>query len=418
MRVLLQTFGCRANAYDSEAVRAMVERAGHEIVDDATSADVAVFNSCAVTAAAEVDLRKAVRRAARRNPALRTTIMGCASALPDRPGDLSLAALPTVSTLVAGADLAAVAESIGLVPEPAARTSIQTGTRAVLRIQDGCDEHCTFCATTIARGPNRSRNGGEIVDEARRLAERHAEIVITGVHIGTYGADIGTSLGHLMERLVVSVPAARFRLTSVEATEVDDRLIELWAGAPRGLAPSLHAPLQSGSGAVLKRMGRNWYTARTYAAAVERIVSRIPRFGLGADVITGFPGERDADHRATVALVSELPFSYLHVFPYSVRPGTAAERLPDRVSSSVASSRSAELREIGRAKAEAYAIGRDGSDADVVVLGGDPVAREGMTEDYLTVRVSGGPPRGARLAARLSWGGQGLQATAVADDVS
>jgi threonylcarbamoyladenosine tRNA methylthiotransferase MtaB len=312
---------------------------------------------------------------------------------------------------VAGADLAAVAESIGLAPEPAMRTAAQAGTRAVLRVQDGCDEHCTFCATTLARGANRSRSVAEIIDEAGRLAERHSEIVITGVHIGTYGTDVGSSLGELMERLVTTVPTARFRLTSVEATEVCDRLIDLWAGAPRRLAPSLHAPLQSGSDAVLKRMGRHWYTSRSYARAVERIASRVPCFGLGADVIAGFPGESDHDHRATVALVRELPFSYLHVFPYSVRPGTAAERLSNHVPASIASSRSAELRELGGEKAASYAAGRDGTVADVVILGGSEVAREGMTEDYLTVAAPGHLPRGTRLDMRLTLAGGRLHAT-------
>src|SRR5438105_3801825 len=186
MRVYLRTFGCRANHYDTETARAMIERAGHAIVADAAEADIAVFNSCAVTAEAEADLRHAVRRAARSRAGLRSVIMGCASALPDRRDALSLRGLPSVEQLVAGGDLTALAAALSLPGDASfVRAAAQTSVRALLRVQDGCDEHCTFCATTLARGNNRSRSADEIVTEAYALAEHHEEIVITGIHIGT-----------------------------------------------------------------------------------------------------------------------------------------------------------------------------------------------------------------------------------------
>src|SRR3954464_2937382 len=290
MKVFLQTFGCRANHYDSETARAMIESSGHVIVGSAAEADVALFNSCAVTREAEADLRAAVRRAARAQPEIRSVIMGCAAGLAAHNGDDSLRALPGVEELVPGADMDALAHVLG-VPNDAkmVRAGAQTTVRAHLRVQDGCDEHCTFCATTLARGANRSRPADALVAEARQLAEHHEEIVITGIHIGSYGADIGSSLGALVERLVPEVPRVRFRLSSLEATEIDDRLFELLVGEPR-VAPHLHAPLQSGSNAVLKRMGRHWYTAESYAAVVERLVAARPVFGVGADIIVGFPG--------------------------------------------------------------------------------------------------------------------------------
>src|SRR5690348_14481561 len=187
MRVFLRTFGCRANHYDSETARAMIERAGHGVVSDVREADVAIFNSCAVTAEAEADLRSAVRRAARSRPELRSVVMGCATGLAARRNDSSLRSLPTVEHLVEGADMAALAAALELPSDPSvARAARQTTVRALLRIQDGCDEHCTFCATTIARGANRSRSAHEIVAEAQLLAEHHTEIVITGIHIGSY----------------------------------------------------------------------------------------------------------------------------------------------------------------------------------------------------------------------------------------
>jgi threonylcarbamoyladenosine tRNA methylthiotransferase MtaB len=303
-----------------------------------------------------------------------------------------------------------VARALDLAPELAhVRATRQSGARALLRIQDGCDEHCTFCATTIARGRNRSRAPEQLVAEANRLAEHHAEIVLTGVHIGSYGADRGSSLGALVERLVREVGRARFRLSSVEATEVDDRLAELLTGAPGRVAPHLHAPLQSGADRVLKRMGRHWYTSGSYAAAVERLAARADVLGLGADVVAGFPGEREVDHRATMALVESLPVTTLHVVPYSARPGTAAVRLPDAVPGTVARRRAAELRALAARKGAEHRARRVEGGADVVVVRGGE-GREGITEDYLSVIPDPSIGRGDRYAAVLHAEGDRLRA--------
>jgi threonylcarbamoyladenosine tRNA methylthiotransferase MtaB len=180
---------------------------------------------------------------------------------------------------------------------------------------------------------------------------------------------------------------------------VDARLLALF-DEPSRLAPHLHAPLQTGSDRVLKRMGRHWYTAGSYARAVQRIVERRPVFALGADVIAGFPGETADDHRATRALIEDLPFTYLHVFPYSLRPGTAAERLPGHVTAGLIRERAAELRAVADAKRQAHMATRAGGVADVIVVRGD--VREGLTEDYLEVRLDGEPlPRGSRVTVRL-----------------
>jgi threonylcarbamoyladenosine tRNA methylthiotransferase MtaB len=403
VKVYLRTFGCRANHYDTEAERAMVEAGGHAVESSVADDDVAVFNSCAVTSEAEAELRKVVRRAAKDRPELRSVVMGCAAALDaDRPVALQARSLPTVQHVVGGADLLSIAEALDL---PAVSLEVltrsQTGTRALLRVQDGCDEHCTFCATTMARGENRSRPIPDLVREAQALAEHHAEVVITGIHIGSYGLDVGTSLGALMTRLVRDVPSVRFRLSSIEATEIDDALFELIAGEPLRVAPHIHAPLQSGSDRLLKRMGRNWYTSATYSAGLERLAARAPVFGLGADIITGFPGETEGDHQATVRLVEALPFTFLHVFPYSVRPGTPAERLSGRVDGVTSAERAAELRAIADRKAGAYRASRVGGCADVIAIGAGP-RREGLTGDYLTVDLADETiPRGERFNATL-----------------
>ena len=404
MKIHLRTFGCRANHYDTERARAMAIAGGHEIVDDVAEADVALFNSCAVTAEAERDLRKAVRGAARRNAGLRSIVMGCAAALPESVP--TLRALPSVQALVAGNDEDELARALGVSAQPPVQR--QESVRAVLRVQDGCDEHCTFCATTRARGANRSRPIQELLSEATILASFHPEIVLTGTHIGTYGNDSGCSLGELVEALIAGTSRVRFRLSSVEATEVDERLAELLVDGTR-LVPHLHAPLQSGSDRVLKRMGRNWYDAGAYASAVERLTARRSVFGLGADVIVGFPGETESDFQETVRVVERLPFTYLHVFPYSARPGTAATRLPNAIAAGAVAERSAVLRGISSRKAREYQLARAASSADLVVITALP-RREAMTEDFLTVTLGSTRPRGDRFQAALTWLGDSLVA--------
>ena len=401
MKVYLQTFGCRANQYDTEAVRSMLASEGVEEVSDPRDADVAVFNSCTVTASAEADLRSGIRAASRTNENIRTIVMGCAAGVPARDESVApLATLPRVEAVIPGADVEAVAAALGITRLNAnAATARQTGARALLRIQDGCDEHCTFCATTMSRGANRSRSISSIVEEAGQLADVHPEIVVTGIHIGTYGRDIGESLSSLVETLIADVPRVRFRLTSIEATEVDQRLGELLTADPARLAPHIHAPLQSGSNAVLRRMGRHWYDARSYESSVLRIIDGSAPFALSADVIAGFPGETDADHRETVALVGRLPFTSLHVFPYSPRPGTAALKLKPQVSGAIARERADELRSVARAKTAAYELSRVGGSCDVVVT----ERGKGLTEDYLSVTIPDATiARRSRFAGVLS----------------
>jgi len=399
MKVFLKTHGCRANQYDTEVVIGMLSSSGVEVVETAEEADYAVFNSCSVTSAAEADLRSDVRRAARLNPSIRTVVMGCAPGVSARDERTSpLATLPSVERLVVGGDIAAVGAALGLVADASTRPSQQSGSRALLRIQDGCDEHCTFCVATGARGANRSRSVADVVEEAVRLSATHPEIVLTGIHIGTYGDDIGTSLGDLLEKLVAETDSVRFRLTSIEATEVDDRLAGLLTSDSRRVAPHLHAPLQSASSRVLQRMGRHWYNAKSYADAVTRLIGSRSAFGLSGDVICGFPGETESHHAETLDLVASLPFTSLHVFPYSPRPGTAALRLGGSVPEHIIARRSRELRSLAGEKAAGYAADQSGRRADVIAVG----KGVGLTEDYLSVAMADHRiPRRSRFDATL-----------------
>jgi len=392
VNVYFHTFGCKANQYDTDLVRQAFSDGGATVVDDPSHADLAVINSCTVTHESEVKLRRFVRHVAKSGTA-QTIVMGCAAALDDG----TIAALPAVRAVVPNADPIMVLRAAGfpsVVGAQHAAPLLRAGrSRALLKIQDGCDEHCTFCATTIARGNNRSRSVAELVREARELAEHHAEIVLTGVHIGTYGQEANQgvltpgTLGTLLEALITAVPSVRFRLSSVEATEVDDTLARLLIEAPRSVAAHLHAPLQSGSNRILKRMGRHWYTADTYRARIEWLAMRLPVFGLGADVIAGFPGETEADHHASLTLLHALPFTYLHVFPFSVRPDAPAAKLPGQVPPDIIRERARELRDLGESKAAAYRATRAGQAADGVVSGRQGGRVEVLTQDYLSVYV-------------------------------
>jgi threonylcarbamoyladenosine tRNA methylthiotransferase MtaB len=267
----------------------------------------------------------------------------------------------------------------------------ERGTRGWMKIQDGCNRRCSFCATKIARGKSRSRLEDDIVAEAQQLAEFHRELVFTGIHIGHYGHDLEGgkkehTLSKLIRRLLDEVPDVRFRLGSIEATEIDDLMIDLLETSGGRLVPHLHVPMQAGSNAVLRNM-RRWHTREQYRDRLLEIVERLPYLGLGADVIVGFPGETDEDFAQTRDLVETLPFTYLHVFPYSERDGTVAADMDNKIHGDIKSARSQELRELAQAKGEAYHRSRVGQAAEIVVEENN----YGVTEDYLRVRLTGNP---------------------------
>ncbi len=425
MRVSYRTFGCKANQYDTEQMRQAVEAVGGETVTADGDPTVWVVNTCTVTNQADADARRFVRRLQREHPSSKVIVAGCSAALKEA----TYRAMPGVTDVVPGHGAQAVAQSAlgarGLdgsnstplvqitvgkplehndfEPIGAALLQRRLGrTRGWLKVQDGCDRKCSFCATRLARGASRSRTTDAVVAEAVMLAEHHPEIVITGIHIGHYGHDLNgqnaTSLSRLVTRLLEALPETRFRLGSIEATEVDDRLIELLSDPGGKLAPHLHMPLQSGADSVLRNM-RRWHTREAYRKRAFTIARAVPVLGLGADVITGFPGEEPQDHASTRALIDELPFTYLHVFPYSPRDDTVARSLPDPVPQRVAGERARDLRELGQQKATEYVNRRVGDRVSVVVEGGNT----GLTEDYLRVEVRTPGVEADELRAPAPW---------------
>ena len=405
MRVYYHTFGCKANQYETERMRQEVEARGGERVERWEEANVCVVNTCTVTSQADAEARRFARRLRRGNSDARIVLCGCSAAL-SAP---ELRALPEVNAVVEGRDPVAVAAQVRPGPslvqlslrsaldridsEPVGAELLRQrvgATRGWLKVQDGCDRKCSFCATRLARGRSQSRPLQEILAEAKLLAVSHPELVITGIHIGHYGCDLAArlTLSGLVGELLQAVPDVRFRLGSVEATEVDDHLLDLMVTSGGRLAPHVHMPLQSGADAILRKM-RRWHTREAYRRRALEIASRLPVLGLGGDLITGFPGETDEDHASTAALVEELPYTYLHIFPFSPRRGTAAAALQREqpVPQRVAGERSRELRALVARKAERYRAGRVGARAEVSLEGRGDL---GLTEDYLRVQVSGG----------------------------
>jgi threonylcarbamoyladenosine tRNA methylthiotransferase MtaB len=387
------TYGCKANQYDTQVLREALVRRG--LAEQDREADLVVVNTCTVTAEAGRKARQLIRRIGRETPQARIAVTGClAESEPE-----VLRTLPGVDWVLGNGEAKRPVnflrelghevdpEELGI---PAGVTEFAGHTRAFLKIQDGCDMACAFCIIPKVRGASRSRPAEELEAEVTRLVRSgHVEVVLCGIHIGHWGLDLGSSLADLVRRLAQlevrgedgeALPF-RVRLSSIEATEVDDALLEVMAARPERIAPHLHMPMQSGSDAVLARMNR-WYDRATYLEACHRIRARLDRPAFTADVLVGFPGEGEAEFAETLAAVHEAGFARLHVFPFSPRPGTAAESMHDRPAPEEVRERRAALSEAADAVAQDYAARLEGA-RDTVVLEGFV----GLSGRYQRVRV-------------------------------
>jgi threonylcarbamoyladenosine tRNA methylthiotransferase MtaB len=395
MNIYLTYLGCRLNESEIEELAWRFAERGHSVVDDPAQADVGVVNTCTVTGEAGRKSRQLVRRLARLNPDLRIAITGCHATMV--PGEV--ARLPNVAWVVDNADTERLADLV-TPPVEAAPSRREPGprhlgpgtlgrTRAFVKVQDGCDNRCTFCVTTIVRGAGRSRPLDQIVAEIQGLVEAgYMEVVLTGVHLGSYGRDVGTAdgLGRLVTALLSSTDVQRLRLSSLEPWDLSPNFFELWDD-PR-MCRQLHLPLQSGCDATLHRMARRT-TAREFAALVAAARARIPDLALTTDVIVGFPGESESDFRETCRFVEALAFARLHVFQYSPRPGTAAARMPGQVPVQVKAARGWAMRQLGARQARAFH--RRFLDRTLPVLwemSRDGAAWRGLTDNYLTVTAT------------------------------
>ena len=459
----IQQFGCRATQADGAAIERQLLDRGCTRASDAGAAEIVILNTCTVTAAADAQARDAIRKLHTQNPGARVIVTGCyAQRAPEE-----LAELPGVTYVVGNshkpqipdlvsASYASVSNNFvptaSLVPDfdlgfhsfvheaplPSQRARILTGdiqsqsallsaplaggesghTRPTLKIQDGCNLRCTYCVIPFVRGKSRSLPPDTVIREIQSLtapdsAYQAREIVLSGINLGTYGRDLSprTNLLALLRRILDETALERLRFSSIEPQDVTQDLVELFAGTDR-FAQHFHMPLQSGSDRILAAMHR-WYRTEHYARRVELIRERLPHAAIGADVIAGFPGETAADHAATLEFIERLPFTYLHVFSYSSRPGTPAAALPDHVPPAVIKRRARELRALSESKSAAFRRSQLGrtlrvltlhrNEDDVDACTGSPTT-PALSSNYLKVAVPGEHPSNRWLDVAYSVG--------------
>lgn len=425
----IEQFGCRATQADGAAIERQLRDRGCLPSASSASADFVVLNTCTVTSAADSQARDAIRKIHASNPAARIIVTGCyAQRAPE-----DLAALPGVSHVVGNShkpQIPSLLHSIAASPASLSDSSapILSGdifalsevlvapvlggeghhTRPTLKIQDGCNSRCSFCVIPFVRGKSRSLPAAEVVSEIARLsASGFREIVLSGINLGSYGRDLSPRVEFLdlLRRILDETSVERLRLSSIEPLDVTQDLIALFASHPR-LAPHFHMPLQSASDRVLAAMHR-WYRAEHYSRRLELIRDVLPHAAIGADVITGFPGESQDDHAATLRFIEDRPFTYLHVFSYSSRPGTRAASLPAHLPGHVLKRRARELRALSESKSLAFRESQLGRELQLLTLRRDPdSSRPGFTpalsENYLTVDLPTLLPPNQFLSARAS----------------
>ncbi len=394
MKVFFDTVGCRLNQAEIEQMAAEFRAAGHLIVENAAEADLVVVNTCAVTAEAASDSRQKARQAQRAG-AKEIVLTGCWATL--SPTDA--AALPGVTGIVLNQDKDQLpAKIIGRQMdifniEPLERTplpGIHRRTRAFIKVQDGCSNHCTFCVTRLARGDPHSERKEKILESIHKAEEGSAqEVVLTGVHLGSWGSDLetGETVSDLIEYLLQNSKVKRLRLSSIEPWGLDDRFLELWQD--KRLCRHLHLPLQSGSEKTLRRMARNT-TPEKYRALVENIRKHIPEMAITTDIIVGFPGETDDDFIDSMQFVKEMDFAAGHIFRFSPRAGTAAERLPGRINGKIAHVRSEQMRKVVAESESKYQSSFIGREFDVLWESQSFLSEKGwkihgLTDNYLPV---------------------------------
>jgi threonylcarbamoyladenosine tRNA methylthiotransferase MtaB len=401
MKVYLDTIGCRLNQSEIETYAGQFHAAGHELVGTMEDADMMVVNTCTVTAAAASDSRQKIRQA--HNAGIeKIVVTGCLSTL--QPEET--AAMPGVIQVVPNRDKDALVSEVLKVNghpfdlEPLARQPIpgsRNRTRAFIKVQDGCDNRCTFCITTLARGESRSRTESDVLGDIC-LAQRGGvrEAVLTGVHLGSWGHDFDSPrhLGDLIGAILENTDIPRLRVSSLEPWDLDASFFASWSD--ERLCRHLHLPLQSGSAGVLRRMARKT-TPEAFAALVESARACIPGVAITTDLIAGFPGETEEEFEEGCAFVEKMSFAGAHVFTYSEREGTAAAKMPHQVHNSTRKKRSAALREITAASARVYREKFLGKEMEVLweslqSAGDQCWELSGLTDNYLRVHARATQP--------------------------
>jgi threonylcarbamoyladenosine tRNA methylthiotransferase MtaB len=448
----IENFGCRATDADAAALRRDFLASGLALVDEHARADVVVLNTCTVTAAADAQAREAVRKVHRVNPGARVVVTGCyAQRAPEE-----IARLEGVDFVVGNSHQTEIArlvcasldshaapssgihapsstngffplaeidrEPMSLARGPAkiltgdifAQAAVQVApaefaesgrTRPILKIQDGCNNRCSYCVIPFVRGKSRSLPPDSVIAEIRKLVDAGAkEVVLSGINLGSYGRDLTprAELIKTVRRVLGETTLEQLRFSSIEPQDVTAEFVELVASSER-VAPHFHVPLQSGSDRILRAMHR-WYRSEHYAERIQRVRRHSPGAAIGADVIVGFPGETDVEFQTTVDFIEQLPLTYLHVFSFSVRPGTAAAALPEReyVAPGLVRERARCLRTLSEKKASAFRASQSGRKLRTLTLARTGEGwTEALTGNYLKVRIAGQHSPNEWFEARL-----------------
>lgn len=425
--VAFLTLGCKVNQIETQSMSELFRRAGYEIKEFGEDADIYVINTCSVTAVGEKKSRQQIRRAHRMNPGAVIAVTGCYAQL--APEDI--AAIEGVGLVVGTKDrqnIVTMAEeaAASYARERKATSKVSNirethefeelivdddvkgdiaphqRTRAFIKIQEGCENFCTYCIIPYTRGPLRSRHLDSIRSEAKRLAEEgYREIVLTGIHLGAYGRDFkdGTTLADAVETILQEKSFARVRLSSLESVEVDERLLTMMKNEPR-FAPHLHLPLQAGSDEILRRMNRHYNTAE-FIDLTERLRKEVPSLALTTDIIVGFPGETEELFAETLKNAELIGFSKIHVFPYSVRPGTPAATMPNQVPEPVKKERVHRLEAVGERTAAKFRQSSVGCVKEVLIetIDAEKNTADGLTDTYIRVYCDAAAVRSGQLVS-------------------
>lgn len=404
-RIAFYTLGCKVNQFDTDAMRELFERAGYETVDFEEFADIYLINTCTVTSTGDQKSRQMISKAHAKNPAAQIIVAGCyAQRDPDK-----VRLLPGVSLLIGSKDRSRIVELAEGIREGQAPlcavgdlrgeqsferlgATHENRTRAVLKIQEGCDRYCAYCIIPYARGPLRSRPLEDVRYQFSQLAENdYMEVVLTGIHLMSYGKDLGGGITLLDAIAQANDFAAirRIRLGSLEPQMLSDAFVGALADNPK-VCHQFHLSLQSGSASVLKRMGRR-YTPPEYKACADRLRQAMPGCAITTDVIVGFPGETEAEFEETLKFAEEAALCRIHVFPYSRREGTPAASMPGQLSRAVKAQRARRLTDLARKLEQTYLESMIGSIQEVLFEQVDEGVAEGYTGTYARVRAMGGP---------------------------
>ena len=393
----MSVLGCKVNAYEAESTAQSLRQCGYTEVGFKEKADVYLIFTCAVTNTASGKSRQRIHQAIRQNPDALICAVGCDVQINAQ----KLSQDERIDVLIGSADKDRIAELIGEALKRRQRlmriadvrqqarfeslplSSFQHQTRAYLKVQDGCNQFCAYCIIPYARGRERSMPLSEALREATQLAQHHPEIVLAGIHTGRYGKDIGTDLCALIRGLCAIEPLQRIRISSIEITEISDELLDLMAQHSR-IARHLHIPLQSGCDATLQRMRRP-YTTEQFFSRVEQIRHRFPDIAISTDLIVGFPGESEAEFAATMEFLNRIQFSFLHVFPFSCKSGTAAAAMKDQIDPQTKKQRVKAVGQISHQGETAMKKSRIGQPLDVLIETVHPGWSFGHSSEYLPV---------------------------------